>query len=95
LTTPPFPEYTSGHSVQIGAVVVLLNDLFGSDTAVTDNTQSVLGFAPRTFSSFNVMAQEAAVSRVYGGIHYAKAVNEGLVQGRCIGNKVLQLRWSQ
>jgi hypothetical protein len=95
LITPPFPEYTSGHSVQIGATVILLNSLFGSSTRFTDNTQSFLGYVGRSFNSFNEMAQEAAVSRVYGGIHYAKAVDEGLVQGQCIGNKVLQLRWTQ
>jgi hypothetical protein len=95
LVTPPFPEYTSGHSVQIGATVTLLNSLFGSSTHFTDNSQSFLGYAARSFNSFNDMAQEAAVSRVYGGLHYPKAVNEGLVQGQCIGNKVLQLRWTQ
>lgn len=95
LITPAFPEYTSGHSVQIGAASVLLNSLFGATTQFTDNTQSFLGYAGRTFNSFNDLAQEAAISRVYGGIHYLKAVNEGLVQGKCIGNKVLLLNWKQ
>jgi len=92
VTTPPFPEYTSGHSVQAGAVAAVLSDLFGNDYAFIDHTHDQRGFLPRSFTSFDAMANEAAISRLYGGIHYRQAIEEGLAQGRCIGEQVIQLK---
>jgi hypothetical protein len=91
--TPPFPEYTSGHSVQSGAVAWVLTDMFGDDYAFTDYTHVRLGYAPRSFPSFYAAADEAALSRLYGGIHYRTAVDRGLEQGRCIGEQVTNLRF--
>jgi hypothetical protein len=94
IATPPFPEYTSGHSVQSGAAAAVLAALFGGDFAFTDHTHDVLGYAPRSFESFAAMADEAAISRLYGGIHYRSAIEVGLTQGACIGARVsgLELR---
>jgi hypothetical protein len=90
--TPPFPEYTSGHSVQSGAVAEVLTSLFGEVT-FTDRTHVSRGLLPRTYHSFWAMANEAAISRLYGGIHYRDAIDEGLVQGQCIGQQVVALRF--
>lgn len=87
VTTPPFPEYTSGHSVQSGAAAAVMTATFGS-VAFTDHTHDERGLAPRSFSSFAQAAQEAAISRLYGGIHYRAAIERGLEQGRCIGSAV-------
>jgi hypothetical protein len=95
VTTPPFPEYTSGHSVQSSAAAVVLTDLFGEGYAFTDHTHDALGAAPRTFASFAEAAQEAALSRLYGGIHYRSAIEQGMVQGRCVGEHVLALTFRQ
>jgi hypothetical protein len=86
--TPPFPEYTSGHSVQSAAAATVLTDLFGENYRFTDNTQEDLGLEARTYNSFNEAAEEAAISRLYGGIHYRPAIEIGLAQGKCIGEKV-------
>jgi hypothetical protein len=88
LSTPPFPEYPSGHSVQVGAAEIVLTGLFGDAYTFTDGTHNSLGLAARSFESFTVMAEEAALSRLYGGIHFRSAVELGLDQGRCIGEKV-------
>lgn len=88
LNTPPFPEYPSGHSVQIGAAEVVLTGLFGDAYAFTDYTHDDMGLATRSFGSFSAMAEEAALSRLYGGIHFRSAIDFGLDQGRCIGGKV-------
>jgi hypothetical protein len=90
LTTPPFPEYTSGHSVQSAAAAEVLIATLG-DTALTDHTHDARGFAPRSFGSFAELAQEAAISRLYGGIHFRSAIERGLEQGRCIGATVAAL----
>jgi hypothetical protein len=91
LTTPPFPEYPSGHSVQSGAAFQVLTDLVGENYRFTDRTHDHRGFASRNFASFLHAAEEAAVSRLYGGIHYRAAIENGLAQGRCIGSAVSAL----
>lgn len=93
LETPPFPEYPSGHSVQSGATEVILTSLFGAEFEFTDHTHDTRGFEPRTYASFAEMAQEAALSRLYGGIHYRAAIELGLDQGRCIGEQVNALQF--
>ena len=85
LQTPPFPEYTSGHSTISGSASIALTGLFGENFAFTDSTEVQYGMTVRSFSSFANAAEEAAISRLYGGIHYRRAVVEGLVSGRMIG----------
>ena len=91
LVTPPFPEYPSGHSVQSGAAFQVLTDLFGASYAFTDHSHDDRGLVPRGFGSFLEAAQEAAISRLYGGIHFRAAIENGLAQGRCIGSAVSAL----
>jgi hypothetical protein len=88
LGTPPFPEYPSGHSVQSGAGFQVLTDLFGSNYAFTDNTHSTrtdINGTPRSFPSFMAAADEAAISRLYGGIHPRAGIVDGVTQGKIIG----------
>ncbi|MGI9550525.1 MAG: vanadium-dependent haloperoxidase [Aurantibacter sp.] len=89
LQTPPFPEYTSGHSVISGAAGTALTDIFGDNFAFDDDTEVAYGLPVRSFSSFNAAADEAAISRMYGGIHYRAAVEVGVKQGRDLGNFVI------
>ena len=91
LVTPPFPEYPSGHSVQSGAAFQVLTDLFGDRYAFVDHTHDNRGLAPRSFGSFLEAADEAAISRLYGGIHYRAAIVNGVAQGRAIGRAVTAL----
>ncbi len=85
LITPPFPEYPSGHSTQSGAAAAVLTAVFGENFAFEDATHARDGLAPRHYAGFAAAAQEAALSRLYGGIHFRAAVERGLDQGRCIG----------
>jgi membrane-associated phospholipid phosphatase len=91
IVTPGFPSYTSGHSTQSGAAARVLTDLFGSKR-FTDTTHADHGLVPpqkpRTYDSFDAAAAEAAVSRLYGGIHFAFDNNDGLSSGRCIGQAI-------
>jgi hypothetical protein len=89
LQTPPFPEYTSGHSVISTSASSALTGLFGDNFAFTDSTEVEFGMAPRSFKSFVLASEEAAVSRVYGGIHYMPACENGKVQGRQVGEYIL------
>lgn len=88
LITPPFPEYPSGHSTQSAAAATVLTRLFGANFAFSDATHADDGFAARDFPSFWAAAEEAGISRIYGGIHFRPAIERGLDQGRCIGAMV-------
>ena len=90
VNTPPFPEYTSGHSVQSGATAEVLTSLFGNSFSFTDHTHDQLGYAARSYTSFYEAADEAAISRLYGGIHYRAAIENGVDQGKKVGGQVIQ-----
>ncbi|MDI9879069.1 vanadium-dependent haloperoxidase [Flectobacillus longus] len=89
LQTPPFPEYTSGHSVISTASAEVLTYFLGDNFAYTDDSEIYFDLKPRDFTSFRQAANEAAVSRLYGGIHYMDAITNGQSQGRNLGNFML------
>jgi membrane-associated phospholipid phosphatase len=90
--TPNFPDYPSGHSGQSSAAAAVLANTFGAQTAFTDNTHNDRGWGPRNFKSFQAAADEAALSRLYAGIHFRSSVEGGKVQGLCVAQKVLGLK---
>ena len=89
LQTPPFPEYPSGHSVVSNAAAAVLTAQFGPDFAFVDSSEIEFGLPIRRFSSFQAAATEAAISRLYGGIHYRHAIELGAIQGRKVGALVV------
>jgi hypothetical protein len=89
LQTPPFPEYTSGHSVISTAAATVLTYFFGEHFQFDDITEMDFGLPMRSYPSFIAASQEAAISRMYGGIHYRAAIEAGQLQGSLIGDKVI------
>ena len=90
LQTPPFPEYTSGHSVISTAAATILTNIFGDKVGFDDDTEVEFGLPLKHFNSFNDACREAAISRLYGGIHYRAAIENGQKQGMNLGNWVIQ-----
>jgi hypothetical protein len=90
LQTPPFPEYTSGHSVISGAAATVLDKIFGTVTFLDTTEQPYLGMK-RSFASPKAAAAEASISRLYGGIHYRAALEQGALQGERVGTLFTQL----
>lgn len=90
LQTPPFPEYTSGHSVASNAAAVVLTSLFGEPFHFVDSTEVAYGLPVREFDSFKLAAEEAAISRLYGGIHYMPSIVNGTAKGKNIGNHLVE-----
>lgn len=85
LQTPPFPEYTSGHSVISAAAATVLAEVFGNNTTFTDTTEMKYLGLQRSFTSLAAASDEVSMSRMYGGIHYRSAVMNGQKQGQEIG----------
>ena len=90
LQTPPFPEYVSGHSVISMASAVVLTHIFGDHFHYTDDSERNYGLPERSFNSFFDAADEAAISRLYGGIHFREAIDNGKDLGRNVGNLVIE-----
>lgn len=90
LQTPPFPEYTSGHSVASATTAEILTHLFGEDFEFEDTVEKEFGLPTRNFQSFKQAASEAAMSRLWGGIHYMPAIVNGSRQGSTLGSFIVK-----
>jgi len=88
--TPNFPSYTSAHSVFSAAAAAVLSNFFGSDS----NTFTVAPYnmmtSARTYNSFSAAAEEAAMSRLWAGIHFRFDNTNGLNSGYALGTYVGQ-----
>lgn len=90
LQTPPFPEYLSGHSTISSTAAVILTHFFGADFVYEDTVEERFGLKSRHFRSFKEAADEAGISRFYGGIHFMDAIENGQKQGLVVGEQVLR-----
>jgi hypothetical protein len=71
------------------AAAEVLTDIYGPSFAFSDSSEMSYGLTARSFPSFKTAAAEAAISRLYGGIHYRQAIEEGVKQGRKVGELVV------
>jgi hypothetical protein len=90
LVTPPFPSYTSGHSSFSGAAATILATVIGSDKVRFETTSDGLPGVTRRFESFWSAAEEAGMSRIYGGIHWQFDNTDGLAGGKKVAEHVLE-----
>ena len=90
LVTPPHPEYVSGHSGASGAAAEVLEHFFGTKGISFDTESDDVKDTKRHFTSFGACAEEVAMSRLYGGIHYPMSGTEGLKLGRVVGRAVIE-----
>lgn len=89
LQTPPFPEYTSGHSTITASAATVLAELYGKNYAFLDTSDLAYIGMQRNFTSFEAAAAEASISRVYGGIHYRNSVDQGAAAGKKVGQLIV------
>lgn len=90
LQTPPFPEHSGGHSTITAAAAEVLTHYFGDNKAFVDHTEEEFELPARAFKSLREAAQEASISRVYGGIHYRRGCDAGNAHGTKIGQYIVQ-----
>jgi PAP2 superfamily len=98
IQTPPFPSYTSGHSTISAAAAEVMTEQFGPNLSFTDTSLLEFGIKNRNIPSFRAAAQEASISRLYGGIHYQFDLDAGNKAGTQLGQWVvgrLQMRKKQ
>lgn len=86
LQTPPFPEYTCGHSTVSSANAEALTHVFGDNFAYTDTSELEFGIKSRSFKSFREAAIENNWARFYGGIHFHNSCIISTEYGRKVGN---------
>ena len=91
LPNPPYPDYTSGLVSNYGPVVQVLIKVFG-DIPFTDDTYAWRGLPARHFSSLSALLEEAALSRLYGGIHYRFTQMVSIKMGIELGNEIDKIR---
>ncbi|MEO7046588.1 MAG: hypothetical protein ABI091_14855, partial [Ferruginibacter sp.] len=92
IPTPAHPEYTPAHAVASAASALVMDEIFGYNYSFTDHSYDAT-WGPRTFSSFEAYANEAAHSRFLAGIHFMPSLEAGLIQGTKIGKMVNGLRF--
>ncbi len=101
-STPPFPGFPSGHSTQSSAVSDVLTNFFGENFVFTDNSHdgrkditTGIVLKSRNFKSFADFSREAAISRLYGGIHPRQDNETGLAEGKKVAKNVLALKFKK
>jgi len=88
IVTPPHPEYPAAHAYITGSVMQACSKVMGTSVKITDHSYDFRGWAPRSFHSLFQAAEEAGISRFYGGIHYLPSISIGLSMAKDLGNTV-------
>ena len=87
--TPNHPEFPSGHATSNGAILTMMSESFGENFPMTLHIYDYLGYAPRHYNTFTELSNDAADSRVYGGLHYVETQEKSLVQGKKVAQNIL------
>lgn len=89
ISTPAHPSYVSAHASVSGAAAAVLAGFFGTDAIAFTLPSQNPAFPARSFTGFSHAAEESAVSRLYGGIHWSFDNTDGLDLGNAVGRFVL------
>ncbi|MES1218206.1 MAG: vanadium-dependent haloperoxidase [Bacteroidota bacterium] len=89
LQTPPFPEYTCGHSTVSSANAEALTHVFGENFSYTDTSELEFGIKSRSFASFRDAAIENNWARFYGGIHFHNSCIVSTEFGKKVGDFIV------
>ncbi|HEX3081617.1 MAG TPA: vanadium-dependent haloperoxidase [Puia sp.] len=94
ITTPPHPEYPAAHAMLTGSLMQTASVVLGDKINFTDHSYDFRGFPSRNYTSIFGVAEEAGISRNYGGIHYIPSIHTGLDMARKIGSNIGNLKMS-
>ncbi|HTE27364.1 vanadium-dependent haloperoxidase [Flavitalea sp.] len=91
IVTPPHPEYPAAHAFVSGGALRAAEHVLGK-VKFTDHTYDFRGWTPRVYNSMFKAAEEAGISRLYGGIHYRISIETGLSLAEELGDRVGNLK---
>lgn len=89
LQSPPFPEYTCGHSTCSSAAAEALTKMYGDNFSYTDTSELEFGIPNRSFTSFRQASDENNLARFYGGIHFHPSCLESTSSGKKVGTYIV------
>jgi hypothetical protein len=92
--TPAHPDYPSGHSCVSGAAAVVLTNEFGDETRFTLESDLMLGVV-RSYRSFSAALEEVKNARVFAGIHFRSATEDGVKLGAKVAHYVLENKFQR
>ena len=92
--TPAHPDYPSGHSCVSGAATVILANEFGEDTHFDVTSDLLLGVT-RSFHSFTAALEEVKDARIFAGIHFRTACEDGTTLGKAVAQYVLEHKFQR
>lgn len=92
IVTPPHPEYPAAHAFITGSVMKSVEEVLGDHIKFTDHTYDFRGWKARSYKNLFASAEEAGISRLYGGIHYLESIKIGLKLGNDLGKKIGKLK---
>lgn len=92
IPTPPHPEYPAAHAMITGAVMATAEKILGDNVKITDHSYDFRGWTPRTFNSLFQAAENAGISRLYGGIHCLPSINTGFDLAHDLGGKIGEIK---
>ena len=96
LQTPPFPEYTCGHSTGSSAAAESLTSIFGDHVSYSDTSEVEFGIPARNYSSFREAALENTWARFYGGLHFHQTCLQSNQYGKSVGDLVAsKIKWKK
>ncbi len=90
IVTPAHPDYPSAHCVYSGAAEQVLRDFFGDDKVAVSVTNPPNVGVTRTYTTFSAISEDVLGARIWGGIHYRTADEQGLSLGHKIGTYTMQ-----
>jgi hypothetical protein len=91
VATPAHPEYPSAHEFMASAAALALGKIFGNIGSITDHTYDYLGFAPRTYASFDAISEEVGLARFYAGVHYMPSVDTAHILGTRLAENIFNI----
>jgi PAP2 superfamily len=92
IPTPPHPEYPAAHAFVTGSVMAAVTKVLGEHVAVTDHSYDFRGYPSSTYNSIFAAAEEAGISRLYGGIHTLPSINTGLSLAKDVGGRIGKIK---
>ena len=91
LATPPYPDYVSGHACVTGPQVETIRMMLGEETSLSLHSTNPLSLQPdRTFTTLSEIEFDAFHARIWGGLHFRDAMEDGYLIGHTAARRAIK-----